>query len=614
VAKEKGIRNILVLRGDEPLTQTDALDDTPKDVGGSRFQYASELVRYIRSKDAYKNFFNIGVAGHPEGYINSNFPTDKEQDHSSISTSCGQGSNIGKEKVSETHKKFDKELREIMCLKDKVNEGADFILSQIFYNTENFIKWYIKCKSIGINVPIIPTLLPIQTYSSFQRIVKLTGIQVPEKLQERLSLVKHDDKLVKSIGVEYCIEQVNTISSMLGVANFHFATLNLEMSVSKVLTKSGLLDLTDKENLNDNSDSVANILLGQGFGVASSSSQDGIDKRKAQILWDEYPNSRWGDARSPSFFNETLYGQYGSMVSELGSWGVPKTEADINELFRGYVNKQKLSLPWTNDSIEVFDTKHKAVLEKMCLNGLWVLASQYGIDGVSSSDKEYGWGPENGYVYQRSFVEFFVRKPLLLKLAKFLNIHKKEISFYAATFGDRSSQQNGDAFAGVSGDGNALGTGEQEDQKVHIITSRSKGKELSDELFQEDLLPSEISQVVIESKEEKALNIAGGDEACGYAASENSNENEEIESTVLTWGVFPHKIVQAALIDRLNFGFWSKEAIQVWHVWSKLMEYRNRTSSGFLGQVADDVWLVNVIGNDYKHPYELFELLEKFTL
>lgn len=146
-AKKAGIRNILALRGDPPRGHEYW---TPVD---SEFQHAIDLVKYIRKH--YGDTFCIGVAGYPEGHIDC---PDKNQD--------------------------------MQYLKEKVDAGADFILTQLFYDVDACVTWMQKCRSHGIQVPIVPGIMPIPTYQSFRRMINLCNVKVPDNVMADLDAIK----------------------------------------------------------------------------------------------------------------------------------------------------------------------------------------------------------------------------------------------------------------------------------------------------------------------------------------------------------------------------------------------------------------------------------------
>jgi methylenetetrahydrofolate reductase (NADPH) len=156
-AYKAGCTNILALRGDPPR------DKEAWEATENGFRYAKDLVKYIREK--YGNHFDIGVGGYPEG-ADDNPDVDLLIDH----------------------------------LKEKVDAGSTFVITQMFYDVDLFIEWVKKCRAKGINVPIIPGIMPIQQYASFIRRSNWTKARVPPEWMEALEPVKNDDAAVREIG------------------------------------------------------------------------------------------------------------------------------------------------------------------------------------------------------------------------------------------------------------------------------------------------------------------------------------------------------------------------------------------------------------------------------
>jgi methylenetetrahydrofolate reductase (NADPH) len=142
-AKELGIKNILALRGDAPTGSTWA--------GG--IKHAIDLVKLIRSE--HGDHFGIAVGGHPEGHPDS---ASREQ--------------------------------ELKHLKEKVDAGADFIISQLFFDTDAFLRYVRDCRAVGIECPIIPGIMPIQDYNSFKQLTDYCKTSVPAAITQRLDPIK----------------------------------------------------------------------------------------------------------------------------------------------------------------------------------------------------------------------------------------------------------------------------------------------------------------------------------------------------------------------------------------------------------------------------------------
>jgi len=147
-ARASGIRNILCLRGDPPAGQ----EKWQATEGG--FNNAVDLVRYV--KEQHGDFFGISVAGYPEGHID----WFKE----------GEKSEIAREDY----------MRDLRYLKEKVDAGADAIITQLFYDVDIYLQWVKDCREIGITVPIIPGIMPIGTYAGFFRMTGFCKTKIPQ--------------------------------------------------------------------------------------------------------------------------------------------------------------------------------------------------------------------------------------------------------------------------------------------------------------------------------------------------------------------------------------------------------------------------------------------------
>ncbi|KAG5634890.1 hypothetical protein H0H81_000407 [Sphagnurus paluster] len=137
---------------------------------------------------------------------------------------------------AETHLDEDTELE---YLKEKVDAGGDFIITQLSYDVDRYLRWLKKVRQKGIRVPIIVGIMPIQTYSSFLRLVKLSGCQVPQHILDALARIRHDDQLVQDYGVKLAVEMIQQLTKEGDIQGFHFCTMNLETSVQRVLELLG---------------------------------------------------------------------------------------------------------------------------------------------------------------------------------------------------------------------------------------------------------------------------------------------------------------------------------------------------------------------------------------
>lgn len=91
---------------------------------------------------------------------------------------------------------------DIQYLKEKLDAGADFVVTQLFYDVDRFIAWVKDCRSIGITAPIIPGIMPIMAYGGFQRMTSFCKTIVPQEIRDRVEALKDDDAGLKAYGVQ----------------------------------------------------------------------------------------------------------------------------------------------------------------------------------------------------------------------------------------------------------------------------------------------------------------------------------------------------------------------------------------------------------------------------
>ncbi|CAG9584199.1 putative methylenetetrahydrofolate reductase [Leishmania major strain Friedlin] len=206
-AKTHGIRNILALRGDPPSGEEFQVDP-------DGFACARDLVRYIR--DTYGDYFCVSVAGYPEGH------PSRIAENGTIS-----------------HEDHQKELE---YLKEKVDAGASFIITQLFYDASLYVKFVKRCREVGITVPILAGLLPITTYAGFVRMVSLCKTSVPSDVKKRVEELKENPDGLKEYGVEQCVQMIECIrASGLDYHHLHFYTLNNSAQIFKILKRLNAL-------------------------------------------------------------------------------------------------------------------------------------------------------------------------------------------------------------------------------------------------------------------------------------------------------------------------------------------------------------------------------------
>lgn len=198
-----GINNIVALRGD-CISGEKRFSPTP---GG--YRYASELVEgirayqgsasYRRKRPGEERYFCIGVGGYPEKHFEApNIETDIEN------------------------------------LKKKVDAGADYIITQMFFDNKVYYDFVDRCRAAGITVPIIPGLKPLSTSRQVALLPESFSLDIPLELTEEIAKAKDDKAKVYTIGMEWCIEQCKDLIRH-GVPAVHFYTMGKSDNIVGIL-------------------------------------------------------------------------------------------------------------------------------------------------------------------------------------------------------------------------------------------------------------------------------------------------------------------------------------------------------------------------------------------
>jgi len=127
-------------------------------------------------------------------------------------------------------------------LKEKVDEGVDFIFTQMFYDVDIFIDWVRAVRAAGITVPIVPGIAPIQTWNGFLKATSLAKIKIPQPFMDALGPYKNNDEKVREVGTKLVAEMCRKIlDADLGIKGLHFYTMNLERGTKMLLEELNLV-------------------------------------------------------------------------------------------------------------------------------------------------------------------------------------------------------------------------------------------------------------------------------------------------------------------------------------------------------------------------------------
>lgn len=130
---------------------------------------------------------------------------------------------------------------DLLRLKEKVDAGADLIVTQLFFDVDLFIDFVKRCRDLGITCPILPGIFPIQNHAGLSRVISFNNNHVLQKIWNDLEPIKDDDQAVKDYGIDLAIQHILKIKKETGIHGFHIYTFNLERSSRIILEKLGLV-------------------------------------------------------------------------------------------------------------------------------------------------------------------------------------------------------------------------------------------------------------------------------------------------------------------------------------------------------------------------------------
>ncbi|XP_006145377.1 methylenetetrahydrofolate reductase isoform X5 [Tupaia chinensis] len=542
-AKQLGLKNILALRGD-PIG-----DQWEEEEGG--FNYAVDLVKHIRNE--FGDYFDICVAGYPKG-----------------------------------HPEAESLEADLKRLKEKVSAGADFIITQLFFEADTFFRFVKACTEIGITCPILPGIFPIQGYHSLRQLVKLSKLEVPQEIKDVIEPIKDNDAAIRNYGIELAVSLCQELLASGLVPGLHFYTLNREMATTEVLKRLGMWTEDPRRPL--------------PWAVSAHPKRREEDVRpifwasrpKSYIYrtqeWDEFPNGRWGNSSSPAFGElkdyYLFYLKSKSPKEELlKMWGEElASEESVFEVFAHYLsgepNQQGYKvtcLPWNDEPLAAETSLMKEELLRVNRQGILTINSQPNINGKPSSDPIVGWGPSGGYVFQKAYLEFFTSRETVEALLQVLKKYELRVNYHIV---DVKFSQKAQGTFFLQWSGLAL-----------ILGSRRRGREPG--------RPCEQAR-----KSRWKMGPAGD---CG----ENITNAPELQPNAVTWGIFPgREIIQPTVVDPVSFMFWKDEAFALWiEQWGKLYEEES-PSRMIIQYIHDNYFLVNLVDNEFPQDNCLWQVVE----
>jgi methylenetetrahydrofolate reductase (NADPH) len=192
--KARGICNVLALRGDPPR------DNPNWKPGKDNFKYSWELVAFIR--EHFQEHFSIGVAGFPEGHI---LCPDRDQD--------------------------------ARYLKNKIDKGADYVITQLFFNNKDYFDYVVRLRKLGVASRIIPGILPITDYAALVRFCSMCGSSIPQEVHDIFRPIADDPHKTLAAGIAFCIKQGRELIAG-GAPGLHYYTLNKVHPVDVIIKET----------------------------------------------------------------------------------------------------------------------------------------------------------------------------------------------------------------------------------------------------------------------------------------------------------------------------------------------------------------------------------------
>jgi methylenetetrahydrofolate reductase (NADPH) len=606
-AKALGIRNILALRGDPPRPEeyhVDGEEDSNKD-----FSYAVDLVKYIRQK--HGDYFCVAVAGYPEGASDESHPEHQSVEH------------------------------DLPFLVEKVAAGADFIMTQLTYDLNAYAKYEATLRShpsgLFKTIPIIPGLMPIQSYQIVKRITNLAHAKIPPEMMSRIEAVKSDDEAVKRVGVDILSEIVEGIKALPRPPNLprglHFYTLNLEKSVAFILERCNLIATTNDPSPSDSSDSDIAVTLSDtvsSIKLANGGSHDmphPSHRRKSSII-NAQPHNRVILQNPSQTSSHSRHGERGTSSNSSAAHEAPE---------RG------VGIPASNPtrSSNLLISEGQGALGREATwddfpNGRWGPSNSPAFGEIDGYGPSLKLGPVAarrlwGFPKKKEDITNIFKRHVLEEIPcvpwsdetdisenapgalreETRTIRKELLTLIEGRgYWTLASQP---AVNGVRSDHKVYGWGPPGEgfvfQKafVEFFVSRSS--------WEEDLKP------MLQQYPEEEISWLKTDANGNFESSTSSVSNADKMSSKptpgatgvlpVTWGVFRGKeIVTPTIIEEQSFRAWGEEAYGIWSEWRRVFP-RGSEEEQFLEKCRAEMCLVNCVGQHFqgKDGGRLWEIL-----
>jgi methylenetetrahydrofolate reductase (NADPH) len=338
--------------------------------------------------------------------------------------------------------------------KAKVDAGADFAVTQFFFDADVYFLFVERCRNLGINIPIFPGVMPIQKYRLLQQMTEACKVQVPDQIRAQLEVM--DDDYVTKFGIQTAVEMGKKLLAG-GAPGLYLYTLNMEASATAVVTEMQLNVDAQLRNVYPFARSSPNGSPSRSrhpdCAMERSPAERFADRNLAERRDSRSPTSSssrknaW-DEHSPDNGNRqepdhkrlwmTLYAAPTRSRAELealsASWTF-QAPSDLERLFARFHDASDgtvQQLPWVSQPPGVESVTIKPDLVKLCKFGILPINAQARVNAALSSDPTVGWGDPDGIVFQKAYVELFCSPAHFGLLRRKFDEHRK-VEWLAAT-------------------------------------------------------------------------------------------------------------------------------------------------------------------------------------
>eukprot|EP00750_Incisomonas_marina_P001497 INCI11287.1.p1 GENE.INCI11287.1~~INCI11287.1.p1 ORF type:complete len:850 (-),score=111.51 INCI11287.1:404-2953(-) len=629
--RSRGLRNVLALRGDIPANARCCNSESSHGTAAWNshkkkgcFTYAVELVEFIRRR--HGNYFCIAVGGYPEthpGCWNNTFLPPSEQARA----------------------------LDLKHLKQKVDAGADFIISQFVYDPERFLSWRLACRDIGITEPIVAGYLPLYRMSTFENFTSWCHTAIPIKMQRELELIHGDDNAVRTYGVKMAVAHLRTLllgTTGLGLVgldngaasyathrgsspcyNIHLYTANqVGPHLTKILRKLDLLPLYISQRQRYGAGYQWDSCYNQSSNGNEGDSQCDLKNGHRHTPSDDSEAKR-GDINNDERDQNTARKSPPISRGSSGSWNSGSGHADSNQ--RGgedessrimsrvssgnTINYSGAGSPMgqqlTNPDHEVrpifWENRQSSYLQRtksweQFPNGRWgTLAQEASFGSLAeyhfSSQKERAdlramWGsPKTEEQVAQVFVDFLKGKTRSIPW-----ITADDVAPETNRMRHDLLRINTHGFLSINSQP-AVNGAPSTDPDVGWGPPDSHGYVFQKAYIEFFTSPFLFQKLLKALPQYSTLSY----HAVNARGEEYHNYDDNNSVNAVTWGVFPEKeIVQPTIVDASSFRVWKDEAFDLWiKQWASIYEPEGETKDSYnvIKRIHDTYLLVNIVDN-----------------